>query len=1016
MKDTFRPGVGFRLPRLKTALAAALLAASSSLFAANYFVVVPVPAKTTTGAKNITVSLASYSLPAGLQGQPYSGFDFKRLLSVTGDPQYTGYGVKWSVTEGSLPAGLTLKSDGTLSGTPTAAGTSSFKVLVSYETKAGEQAYQVVVASLTVSLAAATPPQAQVGQAYSYNLNPQLSVVGDPAFNGSGVTWNVVSSSLPAGLYLTNDGWIGGTPTAGGAGVILARATYRGINGQQSYQVVSLNIAVGLAASTPPQALVGQTYSYNLNPQLSVTGDTAYSGSGVTWSVDSSSLPAGLYLTNDGWIGGTPTAAGTGAITARATYRGVNGEQTYQVVSLNIVVGLAAATPPQALVGQAYSYNLNAQLTVSGDPAYSGSGVMWSVLSSNLPAGLYLTNDGRIAGTPTAAGTGSVTAQAAYRGANGKQAYQVVSLDIAVSLSSATPIQGTVGSAYSYDLKPLLSVTGDSGYAASSVTWSLASGNLPAGLSLGSNGVISGTPTTSTTATFQIMAAYRSSSGQQTYQLFVANMPANGTLSVTALTYPGQAINTTSTAQSVTMTNTGGLPLTVSSVTGSGPYTVANTCPASLGPNQSCSASATFKPTAVGTQTGSVVFGTGVGSKTVTLSGLGQGTTLSPSSTTVNLGNVGITSNKTPQSTPSQTISVTNTGNIATTALTINAPSTISKSTTCGSVLAAGASCSVTFSWAPTAAGTLNAPVTLTTQDATAQVTVTGTAVQNCTAGPTPVLAQSDTPVSVPLGCGHMQAELWGAGGGGALGVSAPGGGGGYTIVTGVAVSSSTTLVAKVGAGGLYGNANYAAGGGGGGTFLWMNGYLQVAAGGGGGAGGFATLGTGLAGAPGGGATGGSAANQLMNNTYWEYGGVGGSQSAGGAARPGTANINCGGGAGSYNTGGSSVSGCSTPYSGTVYGGGGSGTLGGTGNGGAGGGGGGYYGGSGGAMGGYQLGGTGGGGGSGWFTAGLNGATYAGSGNTPANPSNAYRAASGAGLGNAAGNGNGGELVFTWSQ
>ncbi|WP_434717066.1 putative Ig domain-containing protein [Paraburkholderia sp. A2RO-4L] len=1109
-----RASSGFRLPRLKTAVATILLAASSSLFASSYFVVVPVPARTSSAAENISVSLSGYALPSAIVGQPYAGFDFKRLLSVTGDSQYTGYGVHWSVVGGALPAGLVLNGDGTLSGTPTAAGTASFQVMASYKAKAGEQSYQVFVANVTVSLATGSPPQAIVGQAYRYDLKPLLSVTGDNAYsgsgvtwatvssslpaglslgsdgtisgtptasgtgsitarasyrgvngqqtyqvvtlaisvglaagappqaivgqpygydlkqlltvtgdsayagNGAGVTWNVVSNSLPAGLYLTSDGWIGGTPTAGGTGSITARASYRGVNGQQTYQVVTLAVTVGLAAGSPPQAIVGQAYSYDLKPLLSVTGDNAYNASGVTWSTVSSSLPAGLSLGTDGTISGTPAASGTGSITARATYRGVNGQQTYQVVTLAVTVSLAAGSPPQAIVGQTYSYDLKPLLTVTGDSTYAGNGagVTWNVVSNTLPAGLYLTSDGWIGGTPTAAGTGSITARATYRGVNGQQIYQVATLAITVSLGSGTPPQGVVGTAYTYDLKPLLTVSGDPSYTgASQATWSVVSGGFPAGLSLAANGVISGTPTAASSGPVTIQAAYRGSNGQQTYQLFVVT-PGIGTLSVTSLSFAGQARNTVSAPQSVSLTNTGGTALSITGVTGTSPFAVTNTCPASLAPNQSCSAKVTFNPTTIGTQSGTVVFGTSAGNKTVSLTGLGQGTVLSLNTTTVDMGTVGVTSAGTPQTTPTQTVTITNNGNIPTTSLSIGSSGAVTQTTTCGQALAVGASCSVTFSWAPTAATTLNVPVTIASQDTSAQLTVTGTATQLCTASPTVVLAQADTPVSVPRGCGHMQAELWGAGGGGSLGVSAPGGGGGYTNVYGVPVSTSTSLVAKVGAGGLYGNANYAGGGGGGGTYLWLNGNLQVAAGGGGGAGGFASQGTGLAGAPGGGTTGGTAANQTMNGTYTEYGGAGASQSAGGAARPGTANINCGGGAGSYNLGGSAVAGCSTAYGGTVYGGGGSDTLGGPGNGGAGGGGGGYYGGSAGAMGGYNLGGTGGGGGSGWFAAGLTGGTYPGSGSTPSNASNSYRTTYGAGQGNAGAAGYGGLIVFTWSQ
>jgi hypothetical protein len=401
---------------------AVLLCMGASLAQANsYFVVVPTPGKTSVSAPSINVSLAGYTLPGGMSGQPYAGFDFRTLLSVTGDPTFTGIGVRWRVVSGSLPAGLTLNADGTLSGTPTAGGTSSFQVMASYKTKAGQQAYQVQVATITVGLGTGTPPQALVGQAYSYDLKPMLSVSGDPAFNGSGVTWSVVSGSLPAGLSLTSDGVIGGTPTAAGNGAITARASYRGVNGQQTYQVVSLAITVSLNPATLPQAMVGQAYSHDLKPMLSVSGDPAFNGSGVTWSVVSNSLPAGLSLTSNGVIGGTPTAAGNVAIIARASYRGVNGQQTYQVASIAISVVL---DNDNETLDEGAGLNLDLRNTLHiQDPASNGTVAVWAVTSGNVPPGLVLGANGVLSGVPSQNGNFTFVATVTYRGVRASATY-----------------------------------------------------------------------------------------------------------------------------------------------------------------------------------------------------------------------------------------------------------------------------------------------------------------------------------------------------------------------------------------------------------------------------------------------------------------------------------------------------------------------------------------------------------------------------------------------------------------
>lgn len=82
---------------------------------------------------------------------------------------------------------------------------------------------------------------------------------------------------------------------------------------------------------------------------------------------------------------------------------------------------------------------------------------------------------------------------------------------------------GEVSKPYNYSLSQLLTVTGDASYSSAGVAWNILSGSLPAGLSLGSDGVISGTPTTpnATGASFQVRASYKTATGQQVYTIVV---------------------------------------------------------------------------------------------------------------------------------------------------------------------------------------------------------------------------------------------------------------------------------------------------------------------------------------------------------------------------------------------------------------------------------------------------------------------------------------------------------------
>jgi hypothetical protein len=399
--------------KISSTVASALLLAAGSAAAADYYVVVPVP-NHTTDSSAVNVALSGFTLPSAQVGFPYQGFDLKTLLSVTGDASYTGFGVRWSIASGSLPAGLTLNSNGTISGTPTAGGTASFQVLAAYKTKAGQQAYQVVVADIKVGLSPATPPQAIVGETYSFDVKPLLSVSGDTTYSGAGVTWSLVSGSLPAGLSLSASGVISGTPTGASSAPVTIQAAYRGVDGQQTYQMVSLTISVRLANATLPLANVGTSYSYDFKPLVSVSGDSSYSVSAVQFrAAAGATLPAGLNLSAAGVLSGTPSATTSGqSFSVIADYRGLDGAQQYSITVnpgfFNFNPTIAATTTNYNLYGAARAAGwdgvapLTATVTINGGVYVGGTttGSYAFATGSGFPAQttLKLINNGALVG------------------------------------------------------------------------------------------------------------------------------------------------------------------------------------------------------------------------------------------------------------------------------------------------------------------------------------------------------------------------------------------------------------------------------------------------------------------------------------------------------------------------------------------------------------------------------------------------------------------------------------------
>jgi hypothetical protein len=187
-------------------------------------------------------------------------------------------------------------------------------------------------------------------------------------------------------------------------------------------------------------------------------------------------------------------------------------------------------------------------------------------------------------------------------------------------------------------------------------------------------------------------------------------------LAPTSLSFAAQALNTASAAKVVTLTNVGASTLTITSFTITGTnaadFSQTHTCGSSLAASASCTISVIFKPTASGTRTASLsVADNASGSpQNVALTGIGTTAKLSPLSLTFAAQTVGTTS-------AAKTVTLTNVGTTALTITSISITGTnaadFSQTHTCGSSLAAGASCTTSVKFKPTATGTRTASLSV---------------------------------------------------------------------------------------------------------------------------------------------------------------------------------------------------------------------------------------------------------------------------------------------------------------
>ena len=316
--------------------------------------------------------------PGGEVGVTYSD----QLTVTAGTSPFT-----WSVSSGSLPPGVTLgASTGLLSGTPTTAGTYSFTVKVTDNSGLTSTEAATVTIIPAPSMTFAAPPGGWTNTVYGYTLTESGGT--------SPFTWSVSSGSLPAGLSLSPDGNLSGTPTATGTSSFTVKVT--DANGQSATQATSITVAAGVSTTfaAPPAAAVNSPYSDTLT---ATGGTTPY-----TWSVNAGTLPAGITLSSAGVLSGTPTTTGSYPFTVNV----IDANKGVATASITLVVTAALAltfsAPPSGTVGVAYTDTFTA---ANGTTPYT-----FSISAGTLPAGLTLNaSTGVVSGTPTTAGTSSFT-------------------------------------------------------------------------------------------------------------------------------------------------------------------------------------------------------------------------------------------------------------------------------------------------------------------------------------------------------------------------------------------------------------------------------------------------------------------------------------------------------------------------------------------------------------------------------------------------------------------------------
>jgi hypothetical protein len=231
--------------------------------------------------------------------------------------------------------------------------------------------------------------------------------------------------------------------------------------------------------------------------------------------------------------------------------------------------------------------------------------------------------------------------------------------------------------------------------------------------------------------TFWYTQEYLKTTGAFNWNTRIANFkfPNCGstvTVNPTSLTFAGQLLGTTSSAQTVTLSNSSSNSVSITSITASGDFAETDNCTTSPLPgNSSCPITVTFTPTAVGTRTGTLTVIDSQGTQTVSLSGTGTlNVSLTPA--TFAFGNVGVGNSSSPQP-----FTLTNGSGGSLTGISVSLTGTnqadFTQNNTCGTTLLANSSCTINVTFTPTANGARAGTLTVNDSGGTQASVLTGT-------------------------------------------------------------------------------------------------------------------------------------------------------------------------------------------------------------------------------------------------------------------------------------------------
>jgi uncharacterized protein (TIGR03437 family) len=362
-----------------------------------------------TGSALTVLAITGLTPPLQISG-PASLGGISLGQSISGSLVVTGGVPPYTFSATGLPPGVTLNSI-SIAGTPAAPGIYSVGVTVTDTTNStatttiGFSVFGIVPVSL---------PPAVTSSPYSFYFT---TAGGTPPY-----TWTLAGGSLPDGIGLGSQGAISGTPTTPGSWTFSARAADAvGASGVGTFSISVAPLAL-IITTLSPLASGMVTVDYPVQVITAAGGVGPY-----TFAVPQDTLPAGLTLSANGAISGTPTAAGNSGFTVTAT------DQNSQASTASFQIVVRPFSADLLTSAGSLSFSLAAGITVL--PGTQALQVESTDVTKILSWSTAITPAATWLSVPAGGATGTTT----------PGSFNVALTSAALSLpASATPYQATI--------------------------------------------------------------------------------------------------------------------------------------------------------------------------------------------------------------------------------------------------------------------------------------------------------------------------------------------------------------------------------------------------------------------------------------------------------------------------------------------------------------------------------------------------------------------------------------------